>query len=64
MFRLEELSFSQQIIAKKCGSFHFGAEQLIFQKKLQGWLVGVWDGTNLGWIPTDELNPNEIPKSQ
>ena len=31
----------------------FDIEQLIYQTNLEGWMVGVWDGTKLGWIPTD-----------
>ena len=30
----------------------FGTEKMICQTKPQGWMVGFWDGTNLGWIPT------------
>ena len=34
-------------------TFLFGTEQSICQTNLEGWMVGVWDGTKLGWIPTD-----------
>ena len=44
--------------------FLFGTESTMWLRKLKGWLVGVWDGTNLGWIPTGGLYPNFIPKSQ
>ena len=44
--------------------FLFGTESTMWLRKLKGWLVGVWDGMNLGWIPTGGLYPNFIPKSQ
>ena len=31
---------------------YFWYKQVICQTKPQGWMVGFWDGTNLGWIPT------------
>ena len=31
--------------------FHSGTEGLICQKNCEGWMVGVWEGLNLGSIP-------------
>ena len=42
--------------------FLFGTESTMWLRKLKGWLVGVWDGTNLGWIPTGNLLSQFHPK--
>ena len=44
--------------------FLFGTESTMWLRKLRGWLVGFWDGTNLGSIPIGTFYPNSIPKSQ
>ena len=42
--------------------FLFGTESTMWLRKLKGRLVGVRDGTNLGWIPTGNLLSQFHPK--
>ena len=42
--------------------FHSGTEGLICQKNCEGWLVGVWEGLNLGSIPNDHMPSQKDPK--
>ena len=43
--------------------FHSGTEGLICQKNCEGWLVGVWEGLNLGSIPNDHMPSQKDRKS-
>ena len=42
--------------------FHSGTEGLICQKNCEGWMVGVWEGLNLGSIPNDHMPSQKDPK--
>ena len=42
--------------------FHSGTEGLICQKNCEGWMVGAWEGLNLGSIPNDHMPSQTDPK--
>ena len=42
--------------------FQSGTEGLICQQNCEGWMVGVWEGRNLGSIPNDHMPSQKDPK--